>query len=114
MKVIIAGSRTINNLQIVEKAIKKSKFDITEVVCGEANGVDKLGKIWAFNNKILVKSFPAKWKLYGLSAGYKRNEEMANYADALIAVWDGVSSGTRNMIRIAKKKELKVYIYNVI
>lgn len=39
---------------------------------------------------------------------------MANYAEALIAIWDGQSKGTKMMIDIANKKGLKVYIYRVI
>jgi hypothetical protein len=35
---------------------------------------------------------------------------MAKYADALIAVWDGKSRGTKNMIDEAKKLGLKVYV----
>ena len=36
---------------------------------------------------------------------------MAQYADALIAVWDGESKGTANMITQARQKGLDVFIY---
>jgi hypothetical protein len=49
---------------------------------------------------------------YGKSAGPIRNRAMAEYAGALIAIWDGSSRGTLNMIETAKKLELKVFIYN--
>lgn len=45
-----------------------------------------------------------------LQAGLKRNSEMARYAEALITVWDGRSSGTRHMIDQANYYGLK-YIY---
>jgi len=121
MRVIIAGSRSINNIALVElacyRAIQKWRRDgissyITEVVCGEAKGVDLLGKILAAKANIPIKSFPADWEKYGKRAGYIRNEEMANYAEALIAVWDGKSSGTKMMIDIARKKGLKVFVFN--
>ena len=70
MKVIIAGSRDIIDYQLVVDTIKESNFIITEVVCGEASGVDSLGKKWAIENNIPVKSFPAKWNKFGKSAGY--------------------------------------------
>ena len=35
---------------------------------------------------------------------------MAGYADALIAFWDGSSSGTRDMIRKAEEKGLRVQV----
>lgn len=111
MKTIIAGSRNINDLRLLERVIEKSGFEISEVVCGGARGVDDLGRKWAGNgNRIPLKLFPAKWDEFGKSAGYRRNVEMADYADALIAIWDGKSKGTKHMIDIANKKRLKVYV----
>ena len=34
--------------------------------------------------------------MHGKSAGYIRNEQMAQNADALVAFWDGKSKGTKN------------------
>lgn len=47
MKTIIAGSRTITDQAYIESIIEKSYLDITEVVCGEAKGVDLAGRRWA-------------------------------------------------------------------
>jgi hypothetical protein len=113
MRTIIAGSRDITDKQLVETAISKSKFLITAVVCGEARGVDSIGKDWAIRNNIPVHSFPANWTLHGKSAGYIRNAEMAENADALIAVWDGKSRGTKMMIDLAHKKNVKVFVWMV-
>lgn len=113
MKVIIAGSRDIDDYSLVERAVEKSGFEITEVVSGGARGVDFLGEQWALNNNVQTTAFPAQWAAYGRAAGHMRNEKMAQYADALIAVWDGKSSGTRNMIENAKKRGLKVFVYKV-
>lgn len=112
MKTIIAGSRGITSLSVVNKACELSGFSITEVVSGTARGVDQLGELWAKNNKIGVKRFPAQWDLHGKSAGYKRNEIMAGYAEALIAIWDGKSPGTKHMIDIAKRKGLTVFVHS--
>lgn len=111
MRVIIAGSRGIDNIHKVAKAIENSGFEITEVVSGTCRGVDRLGERWARNHGISIARFPADWYRHGRSAGYKRNIEMAQYADALVAVWDGVSKGTGHMIQIAKERNLKVYIH---
>lgn len=113
MKTIIAGSRHIIDLREVEQAIVDSGFDITEVVCGCARGVDELGRIWGVNNDIVVKDFPADWHAYGKQAGPNRNIEMARYADALIAAWDGVSTGTEHMIRISRMQGLKVHVRRI-
>ena len=66
---------------------------------------------WAFRTGTDVKEFPANWARHGRSAGPIRNQEMAEYADALIALWDGKSKGTENMISEAQKRGLKVYIH---
>lgn len=52
----------------------------------------------------------ADWDLDGKSAGFKRNVKMAEYADALVAFWDGSSRGTKHMIDIAKEKGLDIRI----
>lgn len=109
MKVIIAGSRTITDARLVEDAIRLSGFDITEVVCGCAEGVDKLGEAWAVYNQIPVARFPADWGKHGKAAGPIRNEQMAEYADALVCVWDGVSRGSLNMIRCAHRAGIPTY-----
>lgn len=110
MKVIIAGSRDVTSLYLVEDASLMSKFDITEVVSGGARGVDRLGEIFAEKNGLPVKVFPADWIRFGKSAGHRRNREMAQYADALVAVWDGVSPGTKGMILEMKKPKKPVFI----
>lgn len=112
MKVIIAGSRDIIDYAIhyVIKAIEQSKFDITEVVSGGARGIDWCGEKWAEANDVPIKRFPAQWNVYGKRAGFIRNVEMAEYADALIAIWDGESRGTRHMIHEAQKRQLPVFI----
>lgn len=106
LKVIIAGSRDITQMAFVEKAILLSRFNIGEIVCGEARGPDTLGKEWAIKNGIPYKSMPAAWWVnghYNKLAGFQRNEDMGDYADACIAVWDGVSGGTKHMIGYMKK-----------
>lgn len=110
MKVIIAGSRTILDYELVKTAIEESGFDITEVISGTASGVDKLGEAWAHNNRIPVRRFKPDYMRFGRGAPLKRNTGMADYADALIAVWDNFSTGTLDMINKAKARKLPVHI----
>lgn len=110
MKVIIAGSRKIDSYDCVLGVVANSGFKITEVVSGAAKGVDSIGEEIAYNFGIPVVSFPAEWDKYGKAAGHIRNEQMAKYADALIAIWDGRSPGTKHMITVAKKLGLQVYL----
>ena len=76
-----------------------------------ARGVDLQGYDWAKKNQIPILEFPADWNTYGERAGYLRNEVMAQNADALIAIWDGYSKGTKHMIDLAKQYKLKIYVY---
>lgn len=115
MKIIIAGSRAAKYdperwQKAIVRAIGESLFRIDEVVCGCADGVDAFGEQWAREQRIPVKQFPADWVRNGKRAGILRNCEMAQYADALIAVWDGQSPGTRHMINQMAKLKKKVYI----
>lgn len=114
MKVIIAGSRSIEDYSLICKAIRMSRFEITEVVSGHARGVDLIGERWANSNSIPIKEFPVSshdWDTFGKSAGYRRNVKMAEYADAVIVVWDGSSRGSKHMIDIAKRMRMPCYVY---
>lgn len=94
---------------------------ITEVVSGGARGVDLLGEEWARRSWkiVLVKRFLPDWRPLpppappDRLAAKKRNELMAAYADALVAVWDEKSGGTADMIRRATKHGLRVYVHKV-
>lgn len=111
-KVIIAGGRHFNDYEKLCKVadyMLKNKTEI-EVVSGTASGADTLGEDYAKERGYGVKLFPANWDKYGLSAGYKRNEEMADYGDALIAFWDGQSKGTKHMIELASKYKIKIKV----
>jgi YspA, cpYpsA-related SLOG family len=113
MKVIIAGGRDYENYDVLIDAVKESLFEITTVVSGGANGVDALGKRYAFENKKELDVHEANWKAHGRGAGPARNKKMAENAEALIAIWDGQSKGTKNMIDTATKKGLLVFVKRV-
>jgi len=113
MKTIIAGSRDITDYTVVLAAILSSEFRITEVVAGGARGVDRLAEQFAADMKLPILIFPADWNNNSRAAGVIRNRQMAEYADALIAVWDGESRGTKNMIDEATIRNLKLFIYKI-
>lgn len=133
MKVIIAGDRECSDYEIIERAVEQAGFEITEVVSGGARGIDRTGEEWAKKNCIPIKLFKAEWdnlkqdgavvktkknpwtkalEKYNANAGFYRNEQMAKYADALIAIQPhGPTNGTQNMIKMAKKEGLKIHEY---
>jgi len=117
MKVIIAGSRIITNYKKIESEItlyinkleKEFKQKVTEIVSGTAKGADKIGEQYAQKHNIDLKMFPAEWGKYP-DAGKRRNVQMANYADAAILIWDGISRGTQHMKTIMMIKGKPFYI----
>lgn len=111
MKVIIAGSRSIHAKELIPQVARYSGFTISEVVSGGAPGVDRLGEEFAKSFGIDLVIFPANWIRYHQSAGPIRNRKMAGYADALIAIWDGSSKGTQDMIKTMEALGKPVFIY---
>lgn len=115
VKIIIAGSRLIMDFMHVQRAIELAAFPVSLVVSGAARGVDTMGENWAKMCRIPVIRMPAQWRdkdgTLDKQAGLKRNSEMARYADGLIAVWDGRSTGTAHMIQQANHYGLAPFIY---
>lgn len=117
-KVIIAGGRDFNNYRLLTRKVdyflseKYKTGEEIQVVCGGARGADDLGRDYAEDRDIDVALFPADWNKHGKSAGYIRNQQMGDYADALIAFWDGESRGTKNMIDIMNKLGKLVRVVN--
>lgn len=131
MRTIIAGSRSLSDLTPVIQAINASGWDkeISVIISGGAKGVDRSGEyLGKAVLNVAVEVYPADWdnldapgavikvqngRKYNARAGHDRNLKMAVIADALIAIWDGKSPGTKDMIDIATQKGLKVYVHKV-
>lgn len=125
MKVIIAGSRYISDYNELLLAIQTFPHPITEVVSGGAVGVDAMGERFARDWDKDIKVFYAQWEdlnvpriklkvrangsSYNALAGFNRNEEMAQYADALLLIWDGKSKGSADMLARATRHGLFVH-----
>ncbi len=111
MRVIVAGSRSITDFDTVCRVIQLSGFVIQVLLSGNASGVDLLGERYARRAGCAVEVYPAEWKKYGKKAGMVRNKFMAERANALIAIWDGQSPGTRHMIAEAEKRGLRTFVH---
>ena len=112
MKVAIAGSRNATSYHLISDAVDDSGFEITEVITGDSQGIDTLAQDWADEHDIDVRIFVADHKKWGADAMIKRNRQMLAYADALIVIWDGEHRNTKYLIDAAKKKKIKMFVYN--
>lgn len=116
-KVIIAGSRGFSNYKLLKEKCneylreKRKEYNII-IISGGARGADTLGEKYAQDEGFSLEVFSANWNKFGKSAGFRRNEQMAEVADALIAFWDGKSHGTKHMIEIMENKKLLVRVVN--
>ena len=105
MKLAIVGSRTFNDYDMLVDFIKDNYNidEITHIISGGARGADFLGERFAeeFNKELIV--FPAEWKKYGKSAGFKRNVDIIETCDECVCFWDGESHGTKHDIELCEK-----------
>lgn len=107
-KLIIAGSRNFTNYDQLREIIDRVRAHLNKkekelvVVSGTARGADKLGERYAREHNLKIEAYPADWKEYGKSAGFKRNSDMSKAANGLVAFWDNKSNGTRHMIKKMK------------
>lgn len=117
-KIIVAGGRDFSNYDLLSNKLisiqteiwKNDIADDIEIVSGCARGADTLAIKWAKEYSTPLKLFPADWETHKKAAGPIRNRQMGDYADALIAFWDGESRGTKHMIEYAQQKHLPVMI----
>jgi YspA, cpYpsA-related SLOG family len=116
LRVIVAGGRDFRDRDRLygrlDYHFRKFRDEELEIVHGGAKeGADKYADDYAKECGLQFKVFNADWNRFGNSAGPRRNKEMAKYAHALIAFWDGSSKGTKSMIDFAKQYKLPYTIY---
>ena len=108
MKVAIIGSREIN----IDNLGDYLPEGTDEIVSGGAKGGDTCAREYANTHGIKLTEFLPQYKLYGRGAPLKRNLQIIEYADTVLAFWDGESKGTAYVIENCKKlsKEVRVII----
>ena len=106
MKIAIIGSRNI----FVDNLGQYLPENTTEIVSGGAKGVDSCAKEYAESNKIKLKEFLPEYVKYGKGAPLKRNIQIIEYADKVLAFWDGKSKGTKFVIDTCKKIGKKITV----
>ena len=113
--IIIAGGRDFDDYSLLQSKclpiIERQMVNHDVIIMsGHAKGADMLGERFAEEHGLKLEVYPADWKAHYRSAGFRRNEQMGNIANGLIAFWDGESLGTKHMIEYAKSKGLDVNV----
>ena len=98
MKIAVVGSRDVTVADI-----GRYVFDGVEIVSGGACGVDACAAEYAKKNGVKLTVFLPQYERYGRAAPIVRNKEIVEYADKVVAFWNGHSKGTLSVIRYAEK-----------
>ena len=99
----ICGSRSATVRHYTDLKNAADSHSPTEIIHGGARGADALARTYAEEHQIPQCVVLPQWTTYGRAAGPRRNAEMVEKCDAVLALWDGESLGTANTINIAKK-----------
>jgi len=109
MKLAIVGSRNL----IINNIDEYLPDGITEIVSGGAKGIDSIAAEYAKRNNIPLVEFRPEYKKYRRAAPLKRNELIAEYADEVLAFWDGSSKGTIYTVQLFEKLGKKVTLKTI-
>ncbi|MBE6948843.1 MAG: DUF2493 domain-containing protein [Ruminococcaceae bacterium] len=107
MKAAIIGSRNL----IIDDLSSYLPVEVTEIISGGARGIDACAKKYASVSGIKFVEFLPEYDKYGKNAPLIRNLQIIDYADCVIAFWDGKSRGTKFVIENCKKKNKKVIVH---
>ncbi len=106
MKVAVVGSR---NLQINDLNQYLPK-DVTEIVSGGAKGIDTSARDYAQTHNIRLTEFLPEYQKYGRAAPLHRNIQIIEYADLVLAFWDGQSKGTKFVIDQCRQRDIPIKV----
>ena len=109
MKVAVIGSRGIINVNLKDFLPEST----TEIVSGGARGVDTCARKYATEHNLILTEFLPDYEHFGRGAPLRRNIEIIDYADLVLAFWDGKSRGTKFVIENCKKRNKEVRIYTL-
>jgi hypothetical protein len=106
MRVIISGSRVLEDVRIIERAVQLSGFEVTSLLSAHNSGIESVAELWAKRQKIKIERFPLDFTKP--NAGFIRNERMAIWADAIVLIWTG-SGPSAHLLECAKFYECQIF-----
>ena len=116
MRLLVCGSRKWQDkeaiftiLDLFKASLNKEELIIIE---GQCYGADLIAEEWAISRNVPFEGKPAEWSKYGKAAGMIRNKEMLESCpDFVLAFTDSFTGGTKNMVNLAKKKNILTKVY---
>ncbi len=115
-RVVIGGCRDYTDyvfFKLCLDEILKNQNDKIIIISGHCSGVDLMGERYAKENGFKLEIFLPEWNKYGRAAGPLRNKKMVECADLVIAFWDGISKGTKSLIKYAQNDEKEIMIIDI-
>lgn len=109
MKIAVVGSRSFNDYGFLTEILSEHGPK-TAIISGGARGADSLARRYAEEHNIPFQEFLPDWDQFGKSAGPRRNQQIVDAADIVIAFWDGRSRGTGNTLDLAAKSGKQVHV----
>jgi hypothetical protein len=103
MKIAVIGSRSFNDAEKLQSVL--NEYSPTEIISGGAIGAEQLAAAYAEEKGIPMQEFFPEYNKYGRSAPIRRNDQIVNASDIVVAFWDGESRGTKYTINYAKKRK---------
>lgn len=116
MKFAIIGGRNFDNYEKMEYIlwdlfhIRRTTVPKDTIVSGGAKGADSLAKQYAEEEEQKYIEFLPDWNKFGKSAGFRRNQQIVDACDMVIAFWNGESKGTKHTIDLARKTKKPTFI----
>lgn len=107
MKVAVIGSRGLQ----VDRLEDYLPAGVTEIVSGGARGIDACARDYALLHGLKLTEFLPEYGKYGRAAPLRRNIAIIEYADLVLAFWDGSSRGTKFVIDSCKKRDIPVVVH---
>jgi hypothetical protein len=111
VKVAIVGSRHFPELERVRDFVSALPLGAT-VVTGGASGVDAAAGEAARSRQLgLIKLPPRFEESNDPTASARRNQELVDAAEVVVAFWDGQSAGTRKTVERALESGREVHVF---
>lgn len=115
MKTLVAGSRGIDDKEIVFDILDDVEWEMSKIITGGARGVDSFAKAWAIFNDVEYKIVEPNYEEFTnpKRAPLERNKKMADMAEVAVIIVDGETSGSMHTLDQVKKRNMEFEFYNL-